>query len=134
MTAHKGLWQPILAAIVIVALASSAQAARTRYHFVPVDPAGHVTFKPGPCAGERVTLAGTHCDNCPPPPNCFRPFQHPCSGQMVVVPLNLPFGTPTIYHRPNRIIYNYGSYFVEVHFLPDGSVDVIYSSGLFRAI
>jgi hypothetical protein len=36
-------------------------------------------------------------------------------------------------YRTRRVIYNYGSDTVEVHFLPDGSVDVIYNSGLFRA-
>jgi len=48
------------------------------------------------------------------------------------VPLTLPEGTPRIEHRRNRIVYNYGSDVVEVHFLSDGSADVIYDSGLFR--
>src|SRR5262249_55663767 len=111
MAAYKGLFRPLLAAALLLTLAQTAHAARLHYHYVPVDPNGHVTFKPGPCAGERVTLAGKRCDNCPPPPNCYQAFRHPCSGQMVVVPLNLPFGTPTIYHRPDRIVYNYGSDF-----------------------
>ncbi len=122
-------------AIALLFLAAHrAEAARARFHYVSADPAGHVTFKPGPCAGERITICGTSCDNCPPRPTCYQTYQHPCTGQTVIVPLALPLGTPTIYHRPNRIKYNYGSDFVEVHFLPDGSVDVIYSSGLFRGI
>jgi hypothetical protein len=50
----------------------------------------------------------------------------------VTVPLCLPEGTPRVEHVRDRIVYNYGSYTVEVRFLPDGSVDVLYSSGLFR--
>lgn len=134
MFAHNGLWPTTAAALFVLAVAPPAEAARARFHYVPADPAGHVTLKPGACPGERVTVFGKYCDACPPRPNCYQTFCHPCTGQTVIVPLALPFGTPTIYHRPNRVVYNYGSDFVEVHFLPDGSVDVIYSSGLFRAI
>ena len=52
----------------------------------------------------------------------------------ITVPLSFPEGTPRIEHRADRVIYNYGSYTVEVHFLPDGSVDVVYNSGLRRAL
>jgi hypothetical protein len=52
----------------------------------------------------------------------------------VVVPLALPCGTPVIEHVWRRTVYNYGSYTVEVRFLPDGSVDVMYDSGLLRAL
>ena len=33
----------------------------------------------------------------------------------------------------DRVVYNYGNYTVEVHFVKDGSAEVIYDSGLFRA-
>jgi hypothetical protein len=33
-------------------------------------------------------------------------------------------------YRTNRVVYNYGSYTVEVQFLPDGSANVVYNSGL----
>jgi hypothetical protein len=46
----------------------------------------------------------------------------------------LPEGTPRIEHVWRRIVYNYGSYTVAVLFLPDGSVDVIYNSGLLRGL
>jgi hypothetical protein len=52
----------------------------------------------------------------------------------VNVPLALPDGTPVIEHVGQRIVYNYGSYTVEVRFLPDGGVDVVYNSGLLRRI
>jgi hypothetical protein len=59
---------------------------------------------------------------------------HPCTGQAVSVPLALPCDTPVIQHVRNSTVYNYGSYTVEVRFLADGSVDVIYNSGLLRAV
>ena len=37
-------------------------------------------------------------------------------------------------HRDDRIIYNYNDYYIEVRFLQDGSVDVIYNSGLLRPL
>jgi hypothetical protein len=69
-----------------------------------------------------------------PPATCWVKFKHLCTGQAVTVPLALPVGTPVIQHVRQRIVYNYGSYTVEVRFLPDGSVDVIYNSGLLRRI
>jgi hypothetical protein len=70
-----------------------------------------------------------------PQPNQTVKFTHTYTGQVVAVPLALPpFWTPVILHARNRIIYNYGSYSVHIRFLPDGSVDVIYSSGLLRAL
>jgi hypothetical protein len=51
----------------------------------------------------------------------------------VTVPLTLPFySTPQIYHRGDRLIYDYSTETVEVVFLPDGSVDVVYNSGFLR--
>jgi hypothetical protein len=46
----------------------------------------------------------------------------------------LPDGTPTIEHVWRGIVYDYGSYTVEVQFQSDGGVDVIYNSGLLRRI
>ena len=70
----------------------------------------------------------------PPRPTCLLTYRHPCTGQAVTVPLALPEGTPTIQYKLRQVVYNYGSYAVEVHFLPDGSVAVVYNSGLFRAL
>jgi hypothetical protein len=39
---------------------------------------------------------------------------------------------PRMEHRTDRVIYNYGSDTVEVHFQSDGSADVIYNSGVRR--
>jgi hypothetical protein len=70
----------------------------------------------------------------PPHPTCRVTFNHPCAGYEVTVPLALPDATPVIEHAWHRIVYNYGSYTVEVRFVPDGGVDVLYRSGLLRRI
>ena len=112
-------------------------AARVRYHYIPVPPPGTVMKidAPGGVAGQRLTWSASwEPYNCPPPrPTCQMNYRHPCTGQMITVPLGLPDSTPRLEHRGNRIIYDYGSYTVEVAFLADGSVDVIYNSGLLRA-
>ena len=66
-------------------------------------------------------------------PNQMVTFRHP-NGRYVTVPIRMPAGTPRLEHRPDRIIYNFGDYTVEARFLPDGSVDVIYNSGLLRPL
>lgn len=117
--------------------AGNAEAARGRYHYVPIEPHGTMSPAPGGprgVMGERISVLGTCTDANPPCPTCFKCFRHPCTGQTIIVPLALPEGTPVIYHRRDRVSFNYGSYAVDVLFLPDGSVDVIYNSGLFRAL
>ena len=125
------------AALLLLGLAGQAAAARLRYHYVPADGCGTLNLRPvGPAApGERLVWLGGWEPYCEAPrPNCNVTFRHPCTGQTVTVPLALPVdSTPRMEYRTSRVIYNYGSYTVEVHFLPDGSADVIYNSGLFRA-
>jgi hypothetical protein len=115
-----------------------AAAGRTRYHYAPIDASGITTLKPDPAtgaAGERVSRFGTVVEPVQGAPRatCVIIFRHPLTGQNVAVPLRLPPDTPRMEYRSNRVIYNYGSETVEVHFLDDGTVDVIYTSGLFRA-
>jgi hypothetical protein len=113
-------------------LADPASAARLRYHLV-ADPAGGGCLR-APAAGERRTLTGWEPYNCPPPrATRMVSFRHPCTGQTVTVPLALPASTPRMEYVRDRVVYNYGDYTVEVRFLEDGSADVIYDSGLFRA-
>jgi hypothetical protein len=127
-----------LAAVVffLLVLTGKATAARLRYHYVPSD-AGKMTLQPlgNGAPGERLTwLRGWEPYDQAPRPNQWVCFQHTVTRQRVNVPLALALdSTPRLEHRPNRVIYNYGSDTVEVHFLPDGSVDVIYLSGLLRA-
>ena len=61
-------------------------------------------------------------------------FRHPFTGRNITVPLRMPDSTPRMEHRDDRIIYNYNDYYIEVRFLQDGSVDVIYNSGLLRPL
>jgi hypothetical protein len=119
------------AAGLLLAAAQPAAAARVRYLFT-AEPGGNC-LKPA-AAGERLTLAGWRPYSCPPPRAtqvvCFR---HPCTGQNVNVPLALPASTPRREYTRERVIFNYGSDTVEVRFLPDGSAEVIYDSGLLRS-
>src|SRR5262249_52962054 len=67
-------------------------------------------------------------------PNVVVTFRHPYTCCNVAVPLALPEDTPRLEHRPAAIVYNSGSYTVQVRFLPDGSVETIYNSGFFRPL
>lgn len=136
MRLHKGLSAGIAALLLLVASAGTARAARLRYHYVPAGDNAVMTLAPSTFGtpGVRVTLRGSCADSRQPPlATCVKTFQHPCTGQTINVPLNLP-GNPKIYYRTNVVLYDYTGDFVEVRFLPDGSVDVSYSTGLFRDI
>jgi hypothetical protein len=111
-----------------------AHAAVARFHYVPAEVNGKILMQPAPGTGTCETWLGLRREPnpCPPKANMFVTLCHKCTGQPVVVPLWLPLGTPTLTHRPNGLMYNYGSFSVTVTFYPDGSVDVIYNSGLFR--
>lgn len=129
---------PAMAGAVLFALAGAAQAALVRFHYVPADDCGTMTLKPDGSSGtvgERVSLFGAVREGTvhAPRPNYVLTFRQPYTGKPVTVPVALPLGTPRIEYRTNWVIYNYGSYAVEIHFLADGSVDVVYNSGLFRA-
>lgn len=116
---------------------SRVDAAIARFHYVANEPGGMMTLVPSPIygsAGERITITGTCPYDPAPRPTHTVTLRHTFTGQCVVVPLRLPQGTPNIMHRSNRIMYNYGSFNVEVRFIADGSVDVQYNSGLFREI
>src|SRR5204862_368181 len=61
-------------------------------------------------------------------------FKHAYSGRNITVPLTLRPDTPRMSVSRDMVSYNYGSERVEVQFLKDGSVDVVYSNGLVRRI
>jgi hypothetical protein len=127
----------VFALAAVLLTTGSASAARVRYHYVPATNGGPMTLAPiAPNApGERISIFG-RSPYCSPPPRatCVVTFRHPGSGCVVGVPLALPPDTPNLEHRGSRIVYNYGSYTVEVAFIADGSVDVIYNNGLLRDI
>jgi hypothetical protein len=123
----------------LVATPSWAQAEAVRYRFVPKDACGTMAPTPvGPegTIGELKLALGLR--SLPYPyavrPNRLVTFRHPYTGRNATVPMRLPDGTPRMEHRADRIIYNYGDYTVEARFLPDGSVDVVYNSGLLRPL
>jgi hypothetical protein len=129
-----------VAMLVLLGLAPSwAAAEQVRYHFVPADACGAMTQVP---AGPEGTIGelkrGLGVLALPHPyavrPNQMVTFRHPYTGRNVTVPLRLPDGPPRLEHRSDRIVYNYGDYTVEARFLADGSVDVVYNSGLLRPL
>lgn len=125
------------AVLVLLCAAAPLSAAQLRFHYVSVDAQGNTTLKPGAAGvGEQVTWLGMARDgtNRQPRPTHLVTFRHPYTGREVTVPLALPEGTPRMEYRRTRIVYNYGSYTVEAQFFPDGSVDVVYNSGLLRGL
>jgi hypothetical protein len=119
--------------------AAPAFAEMVRFRYVPVDACGamqQVAAGPEGAAGELFRGFGTR----PLPyhrtfrPNQMVTFRHPYGGRLVTVPLTLPQGTPRLEHRADRSVFNYGSYTVEVRYFPDGTVDVVYNSGLLRPL
>jgi hypothetical protein len=124
-----------LAAAVWLFPAGRAEAARIRYHFTPADLCGDQLQPNGSTAtATRSAWFGAVRDTSyrPVRPTHLVTYRHPYTGRTVTIPLTLPEGTPRVEHRWNQVIFNYGSYTVEAHFLPDGSVDVVYNSGPFR--
>ncbi|MCI0463427.1 MAG: hypothetical protein L0Z62_41345 [Gemmataceae bacterium] len=122
----------------LLCLTAPGGAAQLRFRYVPVDAYGNVSLQPaGPSgtAGEYRTWLGIVRQPCssPPRPTHLVTFRHPCTNRTLTIPVHFPEGIPRLEFRPSRIIYNYGSYTVESHFLPDGSVELIYDSGLLRA-
>ncbi|MFN4258015.1 MAG: hypothetical protein ACK4RK_01870 [Gemmataceae bacterium] len=132
------LWSGLAAVVSLWGVERPAAAAIVRYHYVPSQPPTVYVlqpFAPG-VAGELLTWFGLRGEPYPraPKPNHLAVLCHPFTRQNVTVPLQLPPGTPTIMHSGPRVIYNYGSYTVTVRFYEDGTLDVIYNSGLFRDI
>jgi hypothetical protein len=130
-------WLTLAAAFFLVP-GGMAGAAQLRFHYSPSDLCGNTSLKPsGRCGtnGERVAWFGLVREgyNSEPRATHMVTFRHPCSGRNVTVPLALPLGTPRIEHRYRAVIFNYGSYTVEAHFLRDGSVETVYNTGFLRA-
>jgi hypothetical protein len=125
--------------IAMLALPTWARAEQVRYHYVPADACNTMTQVP---AGPEGTIGelkrGYGLVPLPYPygvrPNQMVTFRHAFNGKLVTIPLRLPSGPPRLEQRSDRIIYNYADYIVDVRFLPDGSVDVIYNSGFLRLL
>jgi hypothetical protein len=115
-----------LAALVFVAVTGTSRADRLRIHYGPN----------GSTGAEYVSGFGPATPYQPKiRPNRIVTFIHPYTRAQIQVPIAFPpDSTPRVQHRRDRIIFNYGSYTIEVVFLPDGTVDVIYNSGFLRPI
>jgi hypothetical protein len=128
-----------LAALALIAVPSLAVAEAVRYRYVPTNAGGamaQVPIGPDGSLGELRRFLGARAL---PYPHTVRPtqmvtFRHPYTRCNVTVPIRLPYDQPRMEHQTDRIIYNYGDYTVEARFLPDGAVDVVYNSGLFRPL
>jgi hypothetical protein len=128
-TLRSTLWTAAL--VSGLAFANHADAARVRFHYVPAGPDEKAGVAQSG-SGERLTLRGSwQAIDCPAPRTTqFVTFCHPDTGRRLTLPLALPEGTPQMMYRTNRVIYDYSGFTVDVHFLPDGSADVIYTTGL----
>lgn len=132
---HQGF--SLLTAALLLGTAGPGAAGQVRFRYVPVDARGNTTLAPpapGAGPGERVRWFGAvrqPYDRQPRPTHLVT-FRHPFTNRDVTVPLSFPEGTPRLEYRPDRVIYNYGSYTVEAQFFPDGAVDVVYDGGLLR--
>lgn len=129
----------LIGLVLIAAAPPLADAELVRFHFAPADPCGNTTQVPIGPEGSMGELKRTIVSRPLPCPYTVRPtqmvtFRHPYTARNITIPLRLPDSTPQMEHRSDRIIYNYNTYYVEVHFLPDGSADVIYNSGLLRPL
>jgi hypothetical protein len=116
-----------------------AGAEQVRFHFVPINGGGTMTQVPAGPDGSLGELKRGLGVRPLPYARAVRPtqlvtFRHPFTGRNATVPLNLPAGPPRMEHRSDRIVYNFGDYTVEARFLPDGSVDVVYNSGILRPL
>jgi hypothetical protein len=129
----------LLGLAVVALLPTSAAADSLRFRFVPADAQGamvQVPIGPEGALGElRTGFGGT-----PKPytgtaqPNRLVTFRHPYTSRNVSIPLKLPDNTPRVEHIGSRVRLNYGTYYVEVRFLPDGAADVVYNSGYLRTL
>ena len=118
--------RPAIGLVILLMLTGTVRADRIRIHYGPG----------GATGAESVSRFGT---SVTPYASRVRPnqvvtFVHPYTGGQVQVPIAFPIdSTPRVEHRRDRIIFNYGSSTIEVVFLPDGSVDVVYNSGWLRS-
>jgi len=129
----------LIAVGLLLGTGGPAAADQLRLHYVPAGPGGTAALQaqgPGGPAGERTSFFGIVRESspCPLRPNYLVTFRHAYTGQLITVPVTFPEGTPRVEYRANRIIYNYGSYTVEAVFYPDGSLDMLYSSGFLRPL
>lgn len=125
----------IIAACLVLATEGQAEVVRFRYaaangcgNAVPVTvngaPAQRAPWVGGVYEPYYRQVAPTHIVT----------FRHAYTGQNLNIPFVFPDGVPRVEHRADRVLYNYGTYQIQTHFVPDGTVEVIYNSGVLRPI
>lgn len=117
----------------------AVRADSVRYRFMPTGPDGALVQVPaGPDGALGELRTGLSAAPKPfaknYPPNRLVTFRHPYTSRNVTVPMTLPDNTPRIEHIRDRIRFGYTTYYIDVRFLPDGGVDVVYNSGLLRTL
>ena len=129
----------VLGLLVFGITATTAPAEVVRYHYSPTVVSGYssTSLKVGPngSTGEwSPSLISPRKEAYYQQPKATHmvTFRHPYSGQDVTVPIAFPQGTPQVTHQYDAIVYNYTQYQIRVQFFRDGSVDVVYNSGIFR--
>lgn len=130
----------VLVLIGTLSLPALASAEQVRFRYVPIDACGRtqqVPVGPDGAIGEKITGIGL----IPKPfRENFRPthmvtFRHPYTGRNVTVPMTLPLERPhPLETRPDRIIYHYGEYRIEVRFFGDGAIETFYNAGFLRQV
>lgn len=129
----------LFATILVVGLASSASGEALRLHYKPDHCAGYTSLKvagDGAVGEFSPSALGLMKQSyyCQPKATHMVTYRHPVSCRNVTVPIAFPQGTPRIAYQSDAIVYSYGLYTIRVEFLNDGSVDVLYNSGLFRPL
>jgi hypothetical protein len=117
--------------------ASAGQAAWLRLHYGDSGAGGALVYQPEGSASRTTTsYFGLNVAPVPaaPRPTHIVTFRHAYTARMVSVPIAFPIGTPRLEYRTDSMVYDYGTYSITVRFVQDGSVDVVYQSGLFRAL
>ena len=128
-----------LALAVLLVAPTWASAEQVRYRYVPIDACG--TMAPAPIGPEGTIgelKRGLGARPLPYPyalkPNQMVTFRHPFNGRNATVPMRLPNEKARMEHHSDRIVYNFSDFTVEVRFLPDGAVEIVYNSGLLRPL
>lgn len=126
----------VLSLVAVLACVDPADAEQIRIRYWPQDSGPATVMKPaqaGQPTGVRISRFGFRREPyyCLPKANCLKTFTHRCTGQKVTVPLYLPADTPRIAHTWSGISYQYTGFSVNVVFLEDGSVEVVYDNGPF---
>jgi hypothetical protein len=118
--------------------AASVRAEVIRFRYVAADATGNTVLAAGPqgAPAERAAWLGGPYEpygRSIQPPHMVT-FRHPVTGQNLNVPMAFPDSTPRMASGADRVVYNFTTYQIIARFLPDGSVQVIYNSGVLRPV